>query len=441
MAVNSKRGIWGIGDEYETDPARIADVSTLSGGLRGIAGGLAGKVANTNIRTARALRRGIGDFLSMGAPPAGANPIEYRTMSGKKKAEITTDVAKLRGAPAPVPASKPSGVMSQAQAAEIPKNLTNAGAGAALAAMGGAIDESALPTPRQDAATPPPTEAGTGVTPSDTGAGFAIVDGKRINYSDIGTSLDPLKKNGGFAMAGSVPGIGEIPADPAIGAMDREVKRIQGVQDEANLAGIGYMRPKAARRAIAFRQRQQDLDQQGRELDIKDRRVAAEEDFRNRELAAKTPLMDAQAANTLAEARAREFAISPEGVKQAQSKGEAADYKENVNRYFNMVKERNLPQSWAGKHMEIARKYAMADDPANDYGIFFNPATPDSMGIGTSKKLFLPILQEYMKKGYSQGDAMARAFQYLQGLEKTKGKLYEDVPNIDRLPYETKPQY
>jgi hypothetical protein len=64
-------------------------------------------------------------------------------------------------------------------------------------------------------------------------------------------------------MANRVQGIGDTQADPAIGAMDREIKRIQGVQDEANLSGIGYMRSKAARKAIALRQNQQQISQQG----------------------------------------------------------------------------------------------------------------------------------------------------------------------------------
>lgn len=442
MAVNNKRGILGIG-EYETDPAKIADVSTLSGGIKGLAGSLWGKSANTGIRTARTIKRGIGDFLSMGAA-TGANPIGDRLMNPRLKAEIAGDVAKLRGAPAPAPASKPSGIMSEAQAAEIPKALATTGANAVLGAMGG---EPAISSGIEKAANAPPKPAPAatststaGTSPTDTGVGFAIVDGKRINYGDIGTSRDPLKNSGGFVMANRVQGIGDTQADPAIGAMDREVKRIQGIQDEANLAGIGYMRPKAARRSIAFRQNQQDLDQRGRALDIRERSLSADDDFRNRELAVKRPLMDAQTANTIAEARAREFAISPEGLRQASAKDDSKDRKGNVERYFKMVKERNLPQSWAGKHMDIAKKYAMADDPANDYGLFFNPDTPEKMGIGTSKRLFLPILQDYMKQGYSQGDAMARAFQYLQGLEKTKGKLYEDVPNIERLPFLTTPE-
>jgi hypothetical protein len=160
MAVNSKRGILGIG-EYETD--------------------------------------------------SGANPIGDRLMNPRLKAEIAGDVAKLRGAPAPAATSTSTA----------------------------------------------------GTSPTDTGVGFAIIDGKRINYGDIGTSRDPLKNSGGFVMANRVQGIGDTQTDPAIGAMDREIKRIQGVQDEANLSGIGYMRPKAARKAIALRQNQQQISQQG----------------------------------------------------------------------------------------------------------------------------------------------------------------------------------
>jgi len=453
MAVNSKRGIWGIGELFDNHKKAIENVPRP------------GDVLSVPVRAAKQVFQ-TGKYLAnegMGAATgikfpgieAASEPIFRRVTDriGKIGETLKSEMI-AHGATTTAPSQRGK-IMSSAQAAEIPKPLGTSPKlsrmsngqlpGNYVAEKGGvnnALDsimnaESSQPKPLGTS----PEAAPTKTTPSDTGAGFAIVDGRRINYSDIGTSRDPLKKNGGFAMAGSVPGIGEIPADPAIGAMEREVRRIQGVQDEANLAGIGYMQPKAARRSIAFRQHQQDLDQRGDLVAIAAQKEANDTDYKNRALAINAPLIEAQAANNLAEGRAKEFAISPEGVKQAQSKGEAADYKENVNRYFNMVKERNLPQSWAGKHMEIAKKYANADDPANDYGIFFNPDTPDSMGIGTSKKLFLPILQDYMKKGYSQGDAMARAFRYLQGLEKTKGKLYEDVPNIHRLPSETKPQY
>jgi hypothetical protein len=38
---------------------------------------------------------------------------------------------------------------------------------------------------------------------ADKGSGFAVVDGKRINYQDIGGANDPLKSRGGYVMPGN----------------------------------------------------------------------------------------------------------------------------------------------------------------------------------------------------------------------------------------------
>lgn len=101
--------------------------------------------------------------------------------------------------------------------------------------------------------------------------GAAIVDGKRINYADIGTKADPLSRSGGYVMAGPAAGglsVGNgTPADPNVGAADREydrqVRQAQTVQDQLNLSGIGVMDPDAARQSIMARQSQQNLDQRG----------------------------------------------------------------------------------------------------------------------------------------------------------------------------------
>lgn len=261
------------------------------------------------------------------------------------------------------------------------------------------------------------------VQPIDGGSGFAMVDGKRINYKNISATGGPAKTG-----VATIPAIEATPADPAIGAMDREVKRIQGVQDQANLAGIGVMSPRAAARDITFRQTQQEIDQRGQ-------RDAARTDTENKALAINAPLIDAQAKKHLSDAAVNEFAISPEGVQQAQSKEGAKDQKEAVTRYFDLFKERALPQDWSGKHMDLAKKYALSDDQGNDYQLYFHPNQRHRMGIGTSRKLFEPLLNRHLQAGHSKGDAMALAFGDLQRLSQERGqRMYEDIPNMDAFP-------
>lgn len=72
-------------------------------------------------------------------------------------------------------------------------------------------------------------------------SGYALVDGKRINYGDIGSNRDPLNKSGGYVMTNpAAGGLSASPADPNIALADEqyqnEVARAQRVQDEATPA-------------------------------------------------------------------------------------------------------------------------------------------------------------------------------------------------------------
>lgn len=434
----ARQKIPAIDAPYETDPTRIADTSTFSGGVKGLVGAAAGGIANSNLRTGRALRKGIGDFLSIGSnegKPFYAHWDPSLDPANTAAAQATVQTQ------APKKAAIPS-VVSEVQAAEIPKPLANVVQSSGIGALGGNPEVNAAV--EKSAGTPPPSPAATSaaivqppkVQPIDGGSGYAVVDGKRINYQDIGASGDPLKTGGGYVMTkgNGVPAI-NAPADPAIGAMDREVKRIQGVQDDLNLSGIGVMSPAAARQSIAFRQGQQDLDQRGDMVSIAAEKEANEADYQNKALAINAPLIEAKTKKELSDAAVNQFAISPEGIKQTQAKEGAKDRKEAVNRYFNLFKDRALPQEWAGKHMELAKKFAMADDPDNDYAIYFNPANPGRMGIGVSRTMFEPLINRYLQAGYPKADAMARAVGDLQRASQAKGiKLYEDIPNMDRFP-------
>lgn len=77
--------------------------------------------------------------------------------------------------------------------------------------------------------------------PAAKGSGYAMVDGKRINYGDIGSNRDPLNKSGGYVMPNpAAGGLSASPADPNIALADEqyqyEVARAQRVQDEATPA-------------------------------------------------------------------------------------------------------------------------------------------------------------------------------------------------------------
>ena len=417
----ARQKISAIDAPYETDPTRIADTSTFSGGVKGLVGAAAGGIANSNLRTGRTLRKGIGDFLSIGSNEGKPFHAHWDPSLDPANAAAAPTTVQAQG---PKKAAIPS-VVSEAQAAEIPKPLANV-----------AVEKSAGTPPPSPAATSAAIAQPPKVQPIGGGSGYAVVNGKRINYQDIGTSGDPLKKSGGYVMTkgNGVPAI-NAPADPAIGAMDREVKRIQGVQDDLNLSGIGVMSPAAARQSIAFRQGQQDLDQRGDMVSIAAEKEANEADYQNKAMAINAPLIEAKTKKELSDAAVNQFTISPEGIKQTQAKEGAKDRKEAVNRYFNLFKDRALPQEWAGKHMELAKKFAMADDPDNDYAIYFNPANPGRMGIGVSRTMFEPLINRYLQAGYPKADAMARAVGDLQRASQAKGiKLYEDIPNMDRFP-------
>lgn len=80
--------------------------------------------------------------------------------------------------------------------------------------------------------------------------------------------------------------------------------------------------------------------------------------------------------------------------------------------------------------MALAKKFAQAEDPNIDYGIYYNPATPNRMGIGVRKSQFEPLLQKYRQAGYPEGDAYAHAFGDLQ---KGGQRAYENIPALGRV--------
>lgn len=329
----ARQKISAIDAPYETDPTRIANTSTFSGGVKGLVGAAAGGIANSNLRTGRAMRKGIGDFLSIGSNEG--KPFHAH-------GDPSLDPANAAAAPATVQAQGPKkaatpSVVSEAQAAEIPKPLANVVQSSGIGALGGnpevnaAVEKSAGTPPPSPAATSAATAQPPKVQPIDGGSGYAVVNGKRINYQDIGASGDPLKKSGGYVMTKGVSAI-DAPADPNIGAADREynreVRQAQTVQDQLNLSGIGVMSPAAARQSIAFRQGQQELDQRGAMVDIAAQREANDADYQNKALAINAPLIEAKAKKELSDAAVNQFAISPEGIRKSQEKQLASERKD-----------------------------------------------------------------------------------------------------------------
>jgi hypothetical protein len=112
----------------------------------------------------------------------------------------------------------------------------------------------------------------------------------------------------------------------------------------------------------------------------------------------------------------------------------STDHKGLVKTYFDHIKDLALPQEYAGRHMELAKKFALAENPDVDYGIYYNPGTPERQGVGVQKSLFEPLLNKYRQAGYPPADAHAYAFRDLQAAGQQRGqRLYEDIPNIERL--------
>jgi hypothetical protein len=110
------------------------------------------------------------------------------------------------------------------------------------------------------------------------------------------------------------------------------------------------------------------------------------------------------------------------------------DTKDLVKTYYEHFKDMDLPLSWSGKQMDLAKKFAMAEDPNRDYGIYYNPASPDRMGIGAKRTDFEPLRNSYLNAGYPPGDAYARAFADLHAAGQSKGMpLFDDIPNMERF--------
>ena len=453
----------GIGDTPDMKPYRFMNAQELAdegaGPIKSLVGGFSGSIANT---IAGDKEGKLWEYTSPEARERG----EVKKISDN----MAGNLGVVKGRRVVIP-----GITSVAEAAEpvakAPAAISNIAANAALGAAGGdpAIS-SALKTVAPEPVVSPavPTAAQTVPAIGDPGSGSALVSGKKINYQDIGGIGDPLKPghDGSGQVAGQAQNSNSI-VDDMIARQDQGIVS-QAYKDQvANAVRINAangMAPTAEQMKtlgmsntdlvnvlaannkdgrydtqITDLQKQQIVDQQGQKLAIDSQALENDLAYKNSLLAIDAPLKEAQAKNNLAEAKAREFAISPEGVKQKQAADGAEeskkDAKELVKTYYDSFKKLNLPADWAGKHMELAKKYAMAADPSHDYGLYFNPGTPNSMGIGVKKSLFDPLIQKYRKAGYPDKDAMAHAMGDLKALGAAKGiQLYEDVPNLDRLP-------
>lgn len=98
-------------------------------------------------------------------------------------------------------------------------------------AVEGSIDVAKMPAAAPAAS--PAQLTTTPTTPSAPSKGFAIVDGKRIAYEDIGTKADPLRNKGGFVMsAGST-----VAPDPNVGLAVQDAQNRQALLDAPQTLG------------------------------------------------------------------------------------------------------------------------------------------------------------------------------------------------------------
>lgn len=276
--------------------------------------------------------------------------------------------------------------------------------------------------------------------------GYAIVDGKRINYADIGGKSDPLRKGGGIVTSGNNPTF--APPDPNVGlanqdAQDRQAnldasgvgttqtlgQRFGGIQMGRGPGGIinAVMQSKVAKddRKRLVGDRNFDLTAENVRTDNALKQEAL--DLKRELLPSEIEANKAHAGYYKEAADRSKWQTTPEGVKALKGDQAAKDRKELVNKYYDSFKNMKLPAGFEGKHMDLAKKFAMADDPDIDYGIYYNPATPGRMGIGARKSQFEPLLKKYLQMGHPEGDAYARAFGDLQ--RGGQGG-YEDIPAL-----------
>lgn len=147
------------------------------------------------------------------------------------------------------------------------------------------MSDGSLPAPQKRATPPQTARFRGGAPPSGDSHGYAIVDGKRINYQDIGTTRDPLARNdgmvstpeGGTMLLGNPTAYRPIPQEErsARGIADltpqetlvRNNERIQSDLDTitANMGNQydGEQKIAAAKMRIAALQNQNDLLQKG----------------------------------------------------------------------------------------------------------------------------------------------------------------------------------
>lgn len=430
-----------------------------AGPIKSLVGGFSGSLAN---KIAGDEEGRLYEYTS----PEAQNRVEGAKISRRMAENLGQVEGKETVIPGILSRRKAPSLVSEASAAELPPSIGSVGQSAALNATAGSPKVAAEEVTK----TQTQTAVNAGIPSigdlSDKGSGYAMVDGKKIDYPAIGTSSDPLKAShdGSGRVAGqarnSIAAIGDIIARQGSGEITQEYKdqvanaiRVNAANgfaptaeqintlglSSADVVSVLAANNKGGRydKHIADLQNQQVVDQGKEKLAIESAKNEGDLDYKNKSLAISAPLIEAQAKNQLADAKAKEFAASPEGIKQKQaqddSKEAKKDAKELVKTYYNTIKQLNLPAGWEGKHMELAKRMARAADPTQDYGIYYSPGS-NRAGIATKKSVFDPLLNKYRKAGYPEADALANAYRDLQTLEKQQGiTLHEPMPNLDRL--------
>jgi hypothetical protein len=178
-------------------------------------------------------------------------------MTPEERGELWNKMVNYRGAFLP-PTNYPAKPAANASAGNTSFNYGSR-IDQATMSPGGAPDtvsNAVLPAPRFapqapiKAMTPPAPTSG----PTNTAAnfappsslqtdpnGYAIVDGKRINYADIGGKNDPLRKGGGIVTNGSTPTF--APPDPNVGLANQDAQDRQAAGQRAVTTGDLDVRP------------------------------------------------------------------------------------------------------------------------------------------------------------------------------------------------------
>lgn len=161
--------------------------------------------------------------------------------------------------------------------------------------------------------------------------------------------------------------------------------------------------------------------------------------LKQQELDQEFPLRQAHADYYNAQTNTIKQQSSPEYLEMLNQQRRQKENAEITKDIYSSIKDRVLPPGFEGKHLEIAKVLAAANDPESDVGAYYIPGKLHMQGIAAKRSVFEPLLQKYKRAGYPDENAYSYAVNDLKDLERTKRvKLSKPIPYIDRLPDRTR---